>query len=74
MWSITMDFVPKPEPTPMLAKVSTRRIRSNIGFPVLSPSSMILVLILKYLDLEYAGNHISEVPTFVVLKVPFEIF
>ena len=74
MWSITMDFVPKSKTTPMLAKVSTSRIRSNTDFSVLSPSYTILGLILKYLAFEYAGNLISKVPTFVDLKVPFEIF
>ena len=50
MWSITIDLVPKSMTTPMLVKVSTPRVRSNIGSSVLFPSSIIFGLILKYLD------------------------
>ena len=74
MGSIMVNFVPKFKTTPMLAKVLTPRIRSNIGSSVLFTSSIMSGLILKYLDFKYVGNHTSNVPTLVVLKVQFVVF
>ena len=61
-----MNFVSEYKTTPMLAKVLTPSMRSNIGSSALLPSSMILGLILKYLDIEFIGNCISKVLIFVI--------
>ena len=65
------DFFSKSKTMPILAKVSTPSMRSNIRSSALSLTSMILGLMLKYLDFEYAGNHISKEPIFVLSKVLF---
>ena len=68
-----MVFWPKSSTTPNLAKVSVPMIRLNIGSSSSSCSSTTSGLTLKNLDLEKSGNSNSRFPTFVVLKVPFEV-
>ena len=60
--------------TPIFVMVSTPMIKSYTGLFISTGTSTMSGLIVNNFDSENDGNFISKRPTFVVLKVPLDVF